>query len=87
MTTTAPTNQDQDTARRGPGRPRIPDHDERILEAVVAMVDRNEPITVNAVVAASGVSRAALYRRWSSMTQLVATALDRGRSFHHPGMQ
>ena len=70
----------QSTATRGPGRPRIADHDEKILDAVVAMVDRDEPITVNSVVEASGVSRAALYRRWSSMTELVATALDRGRS-------
>lgn len=77
MTVTSTT---QDSARRGPGRPRIPDHEQRILDAVVAMVDRNESITVNAVVEASGVSRAALYRRWSSMTELVATALDRGRS-------
>lgn len=65
---------------RGPGRPRIPDHDARILDAVVKMVDDGEPITVSAVVAASGVSRAALYRRWSSMTELIATALDRGRA-------
>lgn len=70
----------QQTATRGPGRPRIPDHDEKILDAVVAMIDRDEPITVNSVVAASGVSRAALYRRWSTMTDLIATALDRGRS-------
>ncbi|HEY4557863.1 MAG TPA: TetR/AcrR family transcriptional regulator [Enteractinococcus sp.] len=70
----------QSTATRGPGRPRIADHDEKILDAVVSMVDRDEAITVNSVVEASGVSRAALYRRWSSMTELVATALDRGRS-------
>lgn len=69
----------QNTAR-GPGRPRVPGHDQRILDAVVDMVDRDEPITVNAVVEASGVSRAALYRRWPSMTDLIATALDRGRS-------
>lgn len=65
---------------RGPGRPRTPEHDERILAAVVNMVDRGVPITVNAVVEASGVSRAALYRRWPSMTELISTALDRGRA-------
>lgn len=65
---------------RGPGRPRVADHDERILDAVATMVDQDQPITVNAVVATSGVSRAALYRRWSSMTELIATALDRGRA-------
>ena len=68
------------TAARKPGRPRNADHDDKILDAVVAMVDRDDPITVTSVVEASGVSRAALYRRWSSMTELVATALDRGRS-------
>lgn len=70
----------QQITPRRPGRPRVADHDEKILDAVVAMVDRDEPITVNSVVEASGVSRAALYRRWSSMTELVATALDQGRS-------
>ncbi|NWN87480.1 MAG: TetR/AcrR family transcriptional regulator [Micrococcaceae bacterium] len=70
----------QRAVSRGPGRPRIANHDERILDAVTAMVDRDEDITVTAVVEASGVSRAALYRRWSSMTQLIATALDRGRA-------
>lgn len=63
-----------------PGRPRIPEHDEKILDAVVDMVDHDQPITVNAVVEASGVSRAAIYRRWNSMAQLIATALDRGRA-------
>ena len=65
---------------RGPGRPRIADHDERILDAVATMVDEDQHITVSAVVEASGVSRAALYRRWSTMTELIATALDRGRA-------
>lgn len=78
MTTTA--HSQTATGQRGPGRPRIPDHDTKILDAVVAMVDRDEPITVSAVVEASGVSRAALYRRWTSMTELIATALDRGRA-------
>lgn len=68
------------TTGRGPGRPRTPEHDERILEAVIDMVDRGVPVTVNAVVQASGVSRAALYRRWPSMTELISTALDRGRA-------
>lgn len=79
MTENTVANNGNETARR-PGRPRTPDHDERILDAVADMVDNNEDITVNAVVRASGVSRAALYRRWSSMTELIATALDRGRS-------
>lgn len=69
-----------EVTRRGPGRPRTVSHDDRILEAVTGLVDRDEEITVNAVVKASGVSRAALYRRWSSMTELISMALDRGRA-------
>ncbi|RLV56740.1 TetR/AcrR family transcriptional regulator [Aeromicrobium phragmitis] len=66
--------------RDAPGRPRTEGHDERILEAVLGLIDRDEPVTVNAVVEASGVSRAALYRRWPRMTDLIAAALDRGRA-------
>lgn len=68
------------TALRGPGRPRKPEHDERVLDAVVALIDAGLPITVSAVVERSGVSRAAIYRRWPRMTDLVAAALDRGRA-------
>jgi AcrR family transcriptional regulator len=46
---------------------------------VIDLMERGEEITVSRVVAASGVSRAAIYRRWPSMTDLVAAALDRGR--------
>ncbi|HLS92976.1 MAG TPA: TetR/AcrR family transcriptional regulator [Microbacterium sp.] len=65
---------------RGPGRPRTEGHDERILDAAIALIDRGAQVTVSAVVAESGVSRAALYRRWPSMTDLIAAALDRGRA-------
>ncbi|AWH92491.1 TetR/AcrR family transcriptional regulator [Dietzia lutea] len=65
--------------RAGPGRPRAEGHDERIIEATLRLIDRGEPVTVNAVVAGSGVSRAALYRRWPSLTGLIADALDHGR--------
>src|SRR5699024_3444827 len=34
----------------------------------------------NTVVAVSGINRAAIYRRWDSLAQLIATALDRGRA-------
>ncbi|MDT0276259.1 TetR/AcrR family transcriptional regulator [Blastococcus goldschmidtiae] len=65
---------------RRPGRPRTEGLDERILQAALHLVDRDEPVTVRAVVALSGVSRTALYRRWPSMTDLVAAALDHGRT-------
>ncbi|MFI8524135.1 TetR/AcrR family transcriptional regulator [Promicromonospora sukumoe] len=71
-----------DGPARGPGRPRAQGHDERIVDAAVELLDRGEEITVSRVVELSGVSRAAIYRRWPSMTDLVATALDRGRAPH-----
>lgn len=49
------------------------------MQAALTLIDSDEPVTVNAVVAASGVSRAALYRRWPSLTDLIAAALDHGR--------
>lgn len=70
------------TTRRGPGRPRAEGHDERILTAAVDLIRRGEEVTVTRVVEASGVSRAALYRRWTSMTDLVAAAMDQGRAPH-----
>ncbi|MGB4137535.1 MAG: TetR/AcrR family transcriptional regulator C-terminal ligand-binding domain-containing protein, partial [Microbacterium sp.] len=42
-------------------------------------IDAGEEVTVSRVVAGSGVSRAALYRRWPSLTNLIAAALDVGR--------
>ncbi|MFD6446405.1 TetR/AcrR family transcriptional regulator [Promicromonospora sp. NPDC060204] len=71
-----------DDIPRGPGRPRAQGHDERIVDAAVELLERGEEITVSRVVERSGVSRAAIYRRWPSMTDLVATALDRGRTPH-----
>lgn len=66
--------------RRRPGRPRNEEHDERILTAAVELVDRGEEVTVNRLVELSCVSRAAIYRRWPSMTDLIAAALDHGRA-------
>ncbi|GGD26060.1 hypothetical protein GCM10010915_02630 [Microbacterium faecale] len=70
---------DAGAAVRGPGRPRAEGHDEKILAAVDKLIDADRPVTVGAVVEESGVSRAALYRRWPSLPDLVAAALDRGR--------
>ncbi|CAM3021879.1 TetR/AcrR family transcriptional regulator [Prescottella defluvii] len=68
------------TGTRGPGRPRTEGHDEKILEAALFLIDADEPVTVNRVLEISGLSRAALYRRWPTMTDLVAAALDHGRT-------
>lgn len=64
---------------RGPGRPRqelIP----QVLDAVNELIAEDVPVTVNRVVERSGVSRAAIYRRFASTTELIAAALDQGRS-------
>lgn len=67
------------SARRGPGRPRDGANDERIMGAALDLVHEGKPVTVSAIVEISGVSRASLYRRWDSLTDLVAAALDQGR--------
>lgn len=66
--------------RRRPGRPRDEDIDGQIIAATLALIDAEEEVTVSRVVARSGVSRAALYRRWPSLTALIAAALDVGRT-------
>jgi AcrR family transcriptional regulator len=54
--------------------------DGQIVAATLAIIDAGQDVTVSRVVAQSGVSRAALYRRWPSLTTLIATALDVGRT-------
>ncbi|WP_309069619.1 TetR/AcrR family transcriptional regulator C-terminal ligand-binding domain-containing protein [Microbacterium sp.] len=68
--------------RRGPGRPRREGVDERLIAAALELIDAGLPVTAAQLVARSGVGRAAIYRRWPSLTELVATALDEGRSTH-----
>jgi AcrR family transcriptional regulator len=66
--------------RRGPGRPRDEEIDGQIIAATLGLIDAEEDVTVTRIVERSGVSRAALYRRWPSLTTLIAAALDVGRS-------
>ncbi len=72
------------TERRGPGRPRDEEIDGQIIAATLALIDAEEEVTVSRIVERSGVSRAALYRRWPALTTLVAAALDVGRSVPPP---
>lgn len=64
---------------RRPGRPRNEGIDSQVLRATLAIIDAEDEVTVAKVVTASGVSRAAIYRRWPSLTALLAAALDVGR--------
>jgi len=70
--------------RRRPGRPRDEEIDGQIVEATLALIDAEHDVTVSRIVARSGVSRAALYRRWPSLTDLIAVALDVGREVPPP---
>ena len=79
MTVSSEAETSRAVTRRSPGRPRTDGHDERIIDAALELLERGEEVTVGRVVAVSGVSRAAIYRRWPSMTHLLAAALDRGR--------
>ncbi|GAB3697914.1 TetR/AcrR family transcriptional regulator [Corynebacterium nasicanis] len=75
--------------RSGPGRPREEGYNELILDAVTRLLNEGKPVTIREVIKATGVSRTAIYRRWKSVNELIAAALDRGRAnliytFHGP---
>ena len=63
-------------APRGPGRPRDAHADEAILEATLELAGTVGLIglTMDAVAARAGVSKATIYRRWSSKESLVLDA-------------
>ncbi|WP_349826719.1 hypothetical protein [Brevibacterium litoralis] len=63
MPVPTPTATDSSTGHRRPGRPRCDELDDRLVEAVLELLHDGADVTVNAVVRASGVSRATLYRR------------------------
>lgn len=65
--------------RPRPGRPRDSSIEQRLLTAAVELLletDDESHVTVGAITARSGVSRAALYRRWPTRDALLAAALD-----------
>lgn len=67
---------------RAPGRPRDTSLEAQVLEATVDLLlerDTRE-VTMTAITERSGVSRAAIYRRWASREELIAAALDSVRS-------
>lgn len=72
-------HEEPDHAPAGPGRPREREYRQKIIDAALRLIDAEKPVTINALVIESGVSRAAIYRRWSSVTLLIAEALDIGR--------
>lgn len=64
--------------QRGPGRPRQERVTAAALDAVVAIVTEQgmDAVTMDAVAARAGVSKPAMYRRWSSKQELVIAAAE-----------
>lgn len=62
---------------RGPGRPRDPAADTAILEATLTLLAEHgyTGLTTDAIAATAGVSKATIYRRWSSKQQVVLAAV------------
>ncbi len=69
-------------ADRRPGRPRDTALESAVLSATVELLLERDTrdVTVSAITERSGVSRAALYRRWGSREELLAAALDSVRA-------
>lgn len=65
-------------ARRGPGRPRQEHVTQAVLDAVVDLVAESgmAALTMDAVAARAGVSKPAMYRRWSTKQDLVIAAAE-----------
>ncbi|QIP83234.1 TetR/AcrR family transcriptional regulator [Streptomyces sp. Tu 2975] len=68
----------EEQARRGPGRPREERVTGAVLDAVVALVAESgmSALTMDAVAARAGVSKPAMYRRWSTKQDLVIAAAE-----------
>lgn len=64
---------------RGPGRPRSVGIEKQVLRATADLItgcENLDAVTMTAIVEASGVSRAAIYRRWPSREKVLAAALN-----------
>lgn len=66
--------------RRSRGRPRDEEIDAHIIATTLSLIDAEVEVTMSAIVERGGVNRAALYRRWPSITALIAAALDSERA-------
>lgn len=74
-------------ATRPVGRPRDEQIEQRVLDAAVELLQARpagEEFTLAELVEASGVSRAAIYRRWENRNAILVAALDHARSPVHP---
>lgn len=64
--------------RTGPGRPRQPTTDRRIMNAALELLREGGPtaLTIEKVAARSGAARTTIYRRYRNRDELVSEALD-----------
>lgn len=70
----------------GPGRPRDPDVDLRILSTAIEVYAREgwSGFTIGKVAAAAGTGKSPIYRRWSNKNELLVAALEEaGAYFTH----
>lgn len=64
-------------SHRAPGRPRSPEADRAIVEAIVDLLVEcgYREVTVEAVAARAGVAKTTIYRRWPSKVDMVVEAI------------
>ncbi|NLA56087.1 MAG: TetR/AcrR family transcriptional regulator [Corynebacterium humireducens] len=72
--------EDPKPVRTGPGRPPNEALDRQVIIAARRLIREGKPLTIQEIVEASGASRSAIYRRWPSLNELLADALDHGRT-------
>ena len=86
MTNAAAPTQHDPPVRRGRGRPRNPETDDRItVAAAELMLLRGfDKMTVDDVAAKAGVGKATVYRRWPSKEDLAVAAMERLYSTEFP---
>jgi AcrR family transcriptional regulator len=73
-------------AARPPGRPRSAESHQAILRATLELLAEKGPqaMSMDAVAARAGVSKATIYRRWKSKEGLIADLLDALAGLIHP---
>jgi AcrR family transcriptional regulator len=86
MSVDAQLAQEEQPVRRGRGRPRDPQTDERIIAAAAELLRQRgfERMTVDDVAAHAGVGKATVYRRWPSKDDLAVAAMERLYSVEMP---
>lgn len=65
------------TPAKGPGRPRDQAVDQKVVDATFELLNENgfAGLSIEAIAAQAGVSKAAIYRRWDSKDELLVDAM------------